>query len=81
MRFEDMSKDEIRTEVEYGWKLLAEGERQNLDTEWRKVCESQEADYIDPVEAIVDYIDINGYDLGEAVDRIDYDAFEDILLN
>ncbi len=36
---------------------------------------------ITPVEAVVDYIDINGYDLGEAVDRIDFDAFEDILLN
>lgn len=81
MKFEDMNRDEIKAEVEYGWKLLAEGERQNLDTEWRKVCESQEAEYIDPVEAVIDYIDANGYDLGESIDMVDYDAFEDILMN
>lgn len=79
-RFEDMSRDEIRIEVEYGWKLLAEGERQSLDAEWRNVCESQEADYIDPVEAVIDYIDANGYDLGP-IDHLDYDAFYDILMN
>lgn len=80
MTFEGLNKDEIRTEVEYGWKLLHEGEQENLDAGWREVCAKQDADYIDPVEAVIDYIDANGYDLGP-IDVIDYDAFYDILMN